>query len=203
MKRNTTRQQILTAISLCGIFLTLLAACSGTPERPDAAPAPRIDTPVEQGRDAADTVAPDLRESIADARHPDVKIHVKRGQTLAMQTEGLFLTAVDAAVQHEADYSVTSLVGEELPPLPQGMVNMTAATAGYRLLPGGEHFLPYAELRMAYDPERLPKGYTPDDIYTSFYDTATLAWVRLERVGVDTRCRQLFGMEKQSIPLTG
>ena len=186
MKRDTTRQQFLTAISLCGIFLTLLAACSGTPKRPDAAPAPRIDTHVEQERDAADTVAPDLRESIADARHPDVKIHVKRGQTLAMQTEGLFLTAVDAAVQHEADYSVTSLVAEELPPLPQGMVNMTAATAGYRLLPGGEHFLPYAELRMAYDPKRLPQGYTPDDIYTSFYDTATLAWVRLERVGVDT-----------------
>ena len=103
-----------------------------------------------------------------------------------MQTEGLMLTAIDAAVQHEADYSVTSLVTEELPPLPQGMMNMTAATAGYRLLPSGEHFLPYAELRMTYDPERLPEGYTPDDIYTSFYDTATLAWVRLERVEVDT-----------------
>ena len=124
--------------------------------------------------------------NIADVRLPDVKIHVKRGQPLFMQTKGLTLTAYDVAVQHEADYSVTSLVGEELPPLPQGMMNMTASTAGYRLLPGGEHFLPYAELRMTYDPERLPEGYTPDDIYTSYYDTATLAWVRLERVEVDT-----------------
>ena len=125
-------------------------------------------------------------DNLNDVRRPDVKIHVKRGQTLAMQTEGMMLTAIDAAVQHEADYSVTLLEKKELPPLPQGMMNMTAATAGYRLLPGGEHFLPYAELRMAYDPERLPEGYTPDDIYTSFYDTATLVWVRLERVGVDT-----------------
>ena len=122
----------------------------------------------------------------SEVRRPDMQIHVKRGQTLAMQTDGLLLTAIDATVQHEADYSVTSLVSEELPPLPQGMMNMTAATAGYRLLPGGEHFLPYAELRMTYDPERLPEGYTPDDIYTSYYDTATLAWVRLERVEVDT-----------------
>ena len=99
--------------------------------------------------------------NIADVRLPDVKIHVKRGQPLFMQTKGLTLTAYDVAVQHEADYSVTSLVGEELPPLPQGMMNMTASTAGYRLLPGGEHFLPYAELRMTYDPERLPEGYTP------------------------------------------
>jgi len=133
-----------------------------------------------------ETKQPESLDNLADIRHPDVKIHVKQGQTLAMQTEGLMLTAIDAAVQHEADYSVTSLVTEELPPLPQGMMNMTAATAGYRLLPGGEHFLPYAELRMTYDPERLPEGYTPDDIYTSFYDTATLAWVRLERVEVDT-----------------
>ena len=66
------------------------------------------------------------------------------------------------------------------------MINMTASTGGYRLLPGGEHFSPYAELRITYDPERLPQGYTPDDIYTSFYDTSSLAWVRLERVEVDT-----------------
>ena len=121
-----------------------------------------------------------------DVRKPDIKIHAKRGQALAMRTNGLMLTAMDAAVQREADYSVTSLIDEDLPPLPQGMVNMTASAAGYRLLPGGEHFLPYAELRVTYDPERLPEGYTPDDIYTSFYDTATLAWVRLERLDVDT-----------------
>ena len=122
----------------------------------------------------------------SDLRQPDVKVYVRRGQTLAMQTDGLILTAIDAAVQHDAVYSVTSLATEELPPLPQGMINMTAATGGYRLLPGGEHFSPYAELRITYDPERLPQGYTPDDIYTSFYDTSSLAWVRLERVEVDT-----------------
>ena len=140
-----------------------------------------VSTHVDSGK-----IQSEIPTNLADVRRPDVKIHVKRGQTLTMQTEGMTLTAIDAAVQHEADYSVTSLVKEELPPLPQGMMNMTAATAGYRLLPSGEHFLPYAELRMAYDPERLPEGYTPNDIYTSFYDTATLAWVRLERVDVDT-----------------
>lgn len=135
---------------------------------------------------ATDKTQLDSPGVITDKHHPDMKLHIKRGETLALRTEGMTLVAVDAAVQREADYSVTSLVAEELPPLPQGMINMTAATAGYRLLPGGEHFLPYAELRMTYDPGRLPEGYTPDDIYTSFYDTATLSWVRLERVEVDT-----------------
>ena len=110
------------------------------------------------------TVQDTAARRFGELSHPDVKIHVKRGHPLALQTDGLLLTAVDASVQREADYSVTSLVAEELPPLPQGMINMTAATAGYRLLPGGEHFLPYAVLRMTYDPGRLPEGYTPDDI---------------------------------------
>ena len=160
-----------------GMFLAMLAGChSPHQERCDVGEPPSKEETVCLPSTISDGAC-----THSEVRRPDVQIHVKRGQTLAMQTDGLLLTAIDATVQHEADYSVTSLVSEELPPLPQGMMNMTAATAGYRLLPGGEHFLPYAELRMTYDPERLPEGYTPDDIYTSYYDTATLAWVRLER----------------------
>ena len=125
-------------------------------------------------------------QDFANVRQPDKRVRARKGHALLIETEGLSLAATDTAVIRSDTYSVTSLFPEELPPLPQGMMNMTAATAGYRLLPGGEHFRPYAELRMSYDPERLPQGYTPYDIYTSFYDTATLAWVRLERVGVDT-----------------
>ena len=139
------------------MVLAMLAGCHSPSQERGAA--------IEPSSSEKSSPIAEVPNNLNDVRQPDVKIHVKRGQTLAMQTEGMMLTAIDAAVQHEADYSVTSLVKEELPPLPQGMMNMTAATAGYRLLPGGEHFLPYAELRMAYDPERLPEGYTPDDIY--------------------------------------
>ena len=177
MKRHIFKMTLVAG----GMALAMLSACHRSNNRNTGMEGTSSVTQVN-----SENIQPERLDNWADIRRPDVKIHVKRGQTLAMQTEGMMLTAIDAAVQHEADYSVTSLVKEELPPLPQGMMNMTAATAGYRLLPSGEHFLPYAELRMAYDPERLPEGYTPDDIYTSFYDTATLAWVRLERVEVDT-----------------
>ena len=129
-----------------GMAMAMLSACHRSNDR---------NTGMEEQSSVAQVnsinIQPEQLDNQVDIRRPDVKIHVKRGQTLAMQTEGLTLTAVDAAVQHEADYSITSLVSEDLPPLPQGMMNMTAATAGYRLLPGGEHFLPYAELRMTYE----------------------------------------------------
>ena len=127
-----------------------------------------------------------MPESFADIRQPDMRVHLKKGCALLLETDGFQLTAMDTAVRHAGVYSVTSLTEEDLVPLPQGMKNMTAAAAGYRLLPGGEHFSPYAEVRISYDPERLPLGYTPEDIYTSYYDTVSWAWVRLERLAVDT-----------------
>ncbi len=135
-----------------------------------------------------DTISPNIcaTTSFTEVRRPDMKKHVRKGSALLLETEGFQLAAVDTAVLHTGTYSVTSLYEEEMPALPQGMINMTAATAGYRLLPGGDHFSPYAELRVAYTPERLPFGYTPDDIYTSYFDTTSMAWVRLERVEVDT-----------------
>ena len=133
-------------------------------------------------------------QDFANVRQPDKRVRARKGHALWIETEGLSLAATDTAVIRSDTYSVTSLFPEELPPLPQGMMNMTAATAGYRLLPGGEHFLPYAELRTTYDPERIPEGYSPEDIYTSFYDTATLAWVRLERVEVDTLHHEIVSL---------
>ena len=127
-----------------------------------------------------------IPEKLTDMRRPDMKVRVRKGSALCLETEGFQLVAVDTAVKHTREYFVTSLQEEDIAPLPQGMKNMTAATAGYRLLPSGVHFSPYAELHVAYDPERLPFGYTPEDIYTSYYDTATMAWVRLERLFIDT-----------------
>ena len=171
---------------LSALTLVLLSGCRD--KAAESAPE-SLNAAVEYGQHPPAppaTTADSVADPVGDMCRPDVVVHVRRGQPLALQTDGLLLTALDAAVLHEAVYSATSLADAELPPLPQGMMNMTAAAAGYRLLPGGEHFRPHAELRVAYDPDRLPMGYTPDDIYTSFYDTASLAWVRLQRIAVDT-----------------
>ena len=193
MKTKTMRQNVLATSVICVAILTVFSACDRKQEEGESKPATIVLTEEPSARPDTAATVQEAPASLADVRCPDVKVHVGRGQTLTLRTEGLTLTAVEA-VRHEADYSVTSLGSEELPPMPQGMVNMTGAAAGYRLLPGGEHFLPYAELRVTYDPGRLPRGYTPDDIYTSYYDTAALAWVRLERVGVDTASREVVSL---------
>ena len=181
----------LTIIGTTVAIMMLLHSCTQNTNDTDNR---TISTPVgEETRDSVrvqDTLA-QVPEGFADVRCPDMKVRVRKGSALLLETEGFRLTAVDTAVRHAGVYSVTSLEAEDLAPLPQGMRNMTASTAGYRLLPGGEHFSPYAEVRVAYDPARLPLGYTPEDIYTSYYDTVSLAWVRLERLEVDTVNREI------------
>ena len=145
-------------------------------------------------QDTLSSVDEAVPSSLADVRPPDVKVRVRRGNALLLETEGLLLTAADTAVIRTATYSATALYEGEFPGLPQGMVNMTAAAAAYRLLPSGDHFRPAAELRVAYDPDRLPMGYTPDDIYTSYYDSAAHAWVRLDRIAVDTANREIVSL---------
>ena len=181
----------LTIIGTTVAIMMLLHSCTQNTNDTDNR---TISTPVgEETRDSVrvqDTQA-QVPEGFADVRCPDMKVRVRKGSALLLETEGFRLTAVDTAVRHAGVYSVTSLEAEDLAPLPQGMRNMTASTAGYRLLPGGEHFSPYAEVRVAYDPARLPLGYTPEDIYTSYYDTTTWRWVRLERLEVDTVHREI------------
>ena len=145
-------------------------------------------------QDTLSSVDEAVPSSLADVRPPDVKVRVRRGNALLLETEGLLLTAADTAVTRSATYSATALYEGEFAGLPQGMVNMTAAAASYRLLPSGDHFRPAAELRVAYDPDRLPMGYTPDDIYTSYYDSAAHAWVRLDRIAVDTANREIVSL---------
>ena len=127
-------------------------------------------------------------------RTPDKRVRALKGSSLRIETGGMALVAHGGSVRHSGYYSVTSLSSGDLPSLPQGMENMTAAASGYRLLPSGEHFSPAAELRVAYDPARIPEGYTPDDIYTSYYDSAAMAWVRLERVAVDTARHEIVSL---------
>lgn len=185
----------LTIIGTAVAILILLHSCmSNTPDTDETTPAQITEKGIREiSTDEQDSVS-HIPDSFADVRRPDMEVKVTKGSALLLETEGFQLTAVDTAVRHAGVYSVTSLETDDLAPLPQGMKNMTAVAAGYRLLPGGEHFSPYAEVRVAYDPSRLPLGYTPKDIYTSYYDTVSLAWVRLERLEVDTVNREIVSV---------
>ncbi|MDD6583065.1 MAG: SpvB/TcaC N-terminal domain-containing protein [Bacteroidales bacterium] len=85
-----------------------------------------------------------------------------------------------------AELSVTELTAATLPPLDQGMVNVTDYAAGYRMLPDGMVFNGDISIVLPYDSTLLPAGFTPDDIVTYYYDVRIERWTAIGRDSVST-----------------
>ena len=85
-----------------------------------------------------------------------------------------------------AELSVTELTAATLPPLDQGMVNVTDYAAGYRMLPDGMVFNGDISIVLPYDSTLLPAGFTPDDIVTYYYDVPSGRWMSIPRDSVST-----------------
>ena len=85
-----------------------------------------------------------------------------------------------------AELSVTELTTATLPPLDQGMVNVTDYAAGYRMLPDGMVFNGDISIVLPYDSTLLPAGFTPDDIVTYYYNVPSGRWMSIPRDSVST-----------------
>ncbi len=104
-----------------------------------------------------------------------------------IETEGFALKTDSGSLKYDIDIRVTKLPYKGGTAMRSNMVNVSAHSDGIRLLPNGEHFSEAspALITLSYDPDRLPVGYQPKDIYTYYCDDGR-NWFRLERVSVDT-----------------
>ena len=83
---------------VCGVLaLSLFSACH-SPRSKEAKNNEKTITTLS----ATDKKQLDSPDVITDKHKPDVKLHIKCGETLALRTEGMTLVAVDAAVKREA-----------------------------------------------------------------------------------------------------
>ncbi|MBO7624040.1 MAG: hypothetical protein J6S82_01890, partial [Bacteroidales bacterium] len=88
--------------------------------------------------------------------------------------------------------SVRELPTADLPPLGQGMVNVTCYAAGYRMQPDGMVFNRDISIVLPYDPALLPAGFTPDDIVTYYYDVQYGHWVAIARDFVSSATEEVY-----------
>ena len=111
----------------------------------------------------------------------------KESSPLDIQLPGFSLRADSGSLQHGVDIQVSMLPYKSGMRMHSNMENVCLLSDGVRLLPHGEHFSDSAPalITLAYDPARIPMGYTPKDIYTYYTDDST-HWYRLERAAVDT-----------------
>ncbi|MDR0971568.1 MAG: hypothetical protein LBM25_04200, partial [Bacteroidales bacterium] len=89
------------------------------------------------------------------------------------------------AVKEDVVISISALKETTLPYVPDYMNNLTKQEKGYRLLPDGQKFEKDITLAISYDTSQIPYGYSPEDIYTFFYNELTGIWEQIERDSVD------------------
>ncbi len=103
------------------------------------------------------------------------------GKPFHISLEGTSLQLPEKALEQQQSISITALRSIDIPALDMGMVNVTKSTGGYRFLPHGTQFKKGATVSMEFDPDKIPEGYTANDIKTFYFDEATKHWVALKR----------------------
>jgi hypothetical protein len=92
---------------------------------------------------------------------------------------GAGLTAAKGDLSKPAVLSITALREVDIAALDAGMVNVTRHGSGFRFLPHRTKFTKAVSLKLAYDENKIPEGYTEQDIKTYFFDEESHHWVAL------------------------
>ncbi len=113
------------------------------------------------------------------------------GVERSVEHEGAMLTVMADALAQPTEIQMSALTDVDMPKLDPGLVNVTMGPRhGYRMLPHMT-FRANVELRLPYDKEMLPAGYTEDDIRVFFFDEELGRWTALTDTSVDMKERRV------------
>ena len=100
----------------------------------------------------------------------------------------LTLSADSGSLLHDVDFVLETLDKSATPLLDASLIAVQGESYAYRLLPHGEHFRQEspARIELAYNVQKIPYGFEPQDIYTYYFDEVSQQWSQLRRLSVDT-----------------
>lgn len=117
--------------------------------------------------------------------------HYLPDEDFQLQLDQASISIGKYALESPEDISIIPLRDIDLPAMDPGLVNVTKNHNGYRFLPHGTQFNYDAIISLQYDPDKLPDGYTEEDIRTYYFDEGTKHWVALKRKGTDGTSNQI------------
>ena len=89
----------------------------------------------------------------------------------------------EGALKKNTEISITHL--EKVADTGESLYNAIPGFGGYRFLPAGTKFEKDVIITLPYDPMLNEKPQSLEELYTYFYDTEKLQWIKLERLEVD------------------
>jgi RHS repeat-associated protein len=109
-----------------------------------------------------------------------------------LSVSGFLLEGVQGSITKNEKLSVTGLRAEDMALMGSSMINVTGGSKGFRCLPHGTLFDKEVKIRIKYDTACIPKGYSPQDIRTYYYDETAHDWIQLNYDTVDIANREVI-----------
>ena len=123
---------------------------------------------------AETSMSDDARSSASDILPFSESYSHSASSPVNIQLPGFSLTADSGSLQHDIAIQLSVIPRKGVTLMPSNMENVCWLSDGVQLLPGGVHFSEDnpALISLAYDPDRLPMGYKPKEVYTYYCDDA-------------------------------
>ena len=121
----------------------------------------------------------------ADEQTEYAEDYLIKENTFTLNLSGAKLYAEPDVLKENSKLSITALRSIDVTALDAGMVNVTKNHKAYRFLPHGTQFEKEVKIELAYDTDKIPDGYTEEDIKTYYFDEQTHHWVALPRDTID------------------
>ena len=107
------------------------------------------------------------------------------GKTTEVSQDGATVEVTPGAVAKATTISAVSVCAGDLPPLDQGMANVTKGPRrGYRFLPH-QTFGANLKISVPFDSSLIPAGQSAQDVQTYYYDVSAKKWQPLDKVATD------------------
>nr|WP_315034804.1 SpvB/TcaC N-terminal domain-containing protein [uncultured Chryseobacterium sp.] len=107
--------------------------------------------------------------------------NIAAGEAGNLDWEGAGFKVGQGILKISQNFSITPLRDIDTPAATPEFVNVTKKHFAYRFLPHGEHFSIPAKISLAYDPSKIPEGYTEQDIRAFYFDDIQKKWMVLEK----------------------
>ncbi|MET0491636.1 MAG: SpvB/TcaC N-terminal domain-containing protein [Actinoplanes sp.] len=128
------------------------------------------------------------------ARSADVasyKLPLTPGKAATARYAGAKLIAGAHAVSQPVTVGITALGAADLPKMSTELTGVSGTHKGWRFSPHPFRFAEPVEIRLPYDAKAVDGTFSPQDVYTYFFDDKAGCWTALDRVGVDEKTHEV------------
>lgn len=121
-------------------------------------------------------------------------VTIKAYKNGSLKGDGASISIKDSTLTEDKEISIIKLRSVDIAPMASGMINVTKGGYAYRFLPDGTKFSKPVSLSIDYDEQLIPKGYSPNDIKTFYFNTDSKSWVAVKRDTIDKKGKSIISL---------